>query len=348
MADPALKPEWDARLIRTYNISGPRYTSYPTAPQLDSNWDRSQRLEAVKRANRPGKNSPLSLYFHIPFCDTVCYYCACNKIISANKQLAAPYLQRLAREMEIQSRFFNPGGNQPPVVEQLHWGGGTPTYLSDCQKQQLMKDIGNHFQLLKDDSGDYSIEVHPGQISHRTIPRLRQLGFNRLSMGVQDFNPDVQKAVNRFNSIEQVEQLITAARREQFHSISMDIIYGLPRQNLQTIKTTLDQVIDLSPDRLSLFNYAHMPHLFKTQRQIDQAALPSAGEKLQMLHSAIEQLCAAGYVYIGMDHFAIDAKIIWTNRYRSSQTPQNPDDRNLKRAAPSSQEALNRAGQTRH
>lgn len=299
-------PDWNTQLIHRYNIVGPRYTSYPTAPQLSDTFTEPKLREALQQSNR--NQTPLSLYFHIPFCDTVCYYCACNKIITANKNHARTYLQRLYKEMAMQSAIadsiYKETGSGRRIVEQLHWGGGTPTFLSDNQKRELMAQISNHFQLLYDDSGDYSIEVHPGRMNLETISVLRELGFNRLSMGVQDFDPQVQQSVNRFNSIEQVEKLITAARREQFHSISIDIIYGLPKQTLSSIKTTLAQIIALSPDRLSLFNYAHMPHLFKTQLQIDQSALPAPEEKLQMLHYAIETLCQAGYRYIGMDHFA--------------------------------------------
>lgn len=300
---PNPAPYWDPQLIQTYNIAGPRYTSYPTAPQLSNAFTQSQLQQALDQSNN--KQTPLSLYFHIPFCDTVCYYCACNKIITANKQHAAPYLERLYREMAIQSELIKSNCcADRKVVEQLHWGGGTPTFISDNQKRQLMAEIRNHFQLLDDDSGDYSIEVHPGRMNVESISVLRELGFNRLSMGVQDFEPKVQQAVNRFNSVEQVSELISAARHEQFHSISIDIIYGLPEQTVESIKTTVQQVIQLSPDRLSLFNYAHMPHLFKTQLQIDQTRLPSPRDKLQMFHYAIETLCQAGYSYIGMDHFA--------------------------------------------
>ncbi len=304
-------PLWDPQLVQTYNIAGPRYTSYPTAPQLNDAFNQAQLVQSLQQSS--ARQAPLSLYLHIPFCDTVCYYCACNKIITANKNQAQPYLARLSREMALHSELFHSrdsvarAGKMPQkrTVEQLHWGGGTPTFISDIQKRQLMAEIRNHFQLLDDDSGDYSIEVHPGRMELATIPLLRDLGFNRLSMGVQDFNPAVQRAVNRFNSIEQVAELISAARLEQFHSISMDIIYGLPLQTIDSIKATLQQVIELSPDRLSLFNYAHMPHLFKTQRlKINQCSLPSPEEKLQMLQWAIDALCKAGYVYIGMDHFA--------------------------------------------
>lgn len=290
--------QWNDDLIRRYDLSGPRYTSYPTAPQFSEAFEASDLDAAIDRSNASGR--PLSLYFHIPFCDTVCYYCACNKIITANKKRAAPYLKRLYVELAMQAERFDP----ERTVRQLHWGGGTPSYISDAEKSQLMQQTRKHFNLLDDDSGEYSIEVHPGRMDPQTITVLRDLGFNRVSMGVQDFDPTVQKAVNRFNSVEEVSALVEAARRDGFHSISMDLIYGLPRQSLESIATTLEQVIELSPDRLSLFNYAHMPHLFKTQRQINARALPEPQEKLQMLQYAIRRLCEAGYVYIGMDHFA--------------------------------------------
>ena len=293
-----LASHWNPRLIEAYNLSGPRYTSYPTAPHLSDQFTQPQLLAALERSNQRG--APLSLYFHLPFCDTICYFCACNKIVTANKKHAQPYLSRLNREMAIWAETVD--SSRP--VEQLHWGGGTPTFISDTEKRQLMADTRKHFKLLDDDSGDYSVEVHPGRMNLQAIAVLREIGFNRLSMGVQDFNPRVQQAVNRFNSLSQVSKLMAAARLEQFHSISVDIIYGLPLQTVDSIKATIQQVIDLGPDRLSLFNYAHMPNLFKTQRQIPSETLPSAEEKLAMLQQSIELLVAGGYRYIGMDHFA--------------------------------------------
>ena len=291
-------PLWDKSLIDRYDLSGPRYTSYPTAPQFHQQFSVSDWAEAVARSNLSGR--PLSLYFHIPFCSTVCYYCGCNKVITANRKRARPYLDRMISEMAMQARLFD----KERPVHQLHWGGGTPTYISDEEKRLLMDATRQHFHLLDDDSGEYSIEIHPGDMHVRTITCLRELGFNRLSMGIQDFDSQVQKAVNRFNSVEQVRQLVDAGRAEGFQSISMDLIYGLPHQNWQTFSRTLDDVIELSPDRLSVFNYAHMPHMFKVQKQIDASALPSAAEKLLMMERMTERLLGAGYVYIGMDHFA--------------------------------------------
>ena len=289
---------WDRQLIERYDLSGPRYTSYPTAPQFHEGFGEAALCQAIERSNAAGR--PLSLYFHLPFCSTVCYYCACNKIITANRKRAMPYLERLITEVACQGALFD----RSRPVHQLHWGGGTPTYISDDEKRLLMTATRKHFNLLDDDSGEYSIEIHPGDMDVSTISCLRDLGFNRLSMGVQDFDPTVQQAVNRFNSVEEVRALVEAGRAEGFHSISMDLIYGLPYQSWDTFRRTLDSIIDLGPDRLSVFNYAHLPHLFKVQRQIDESALPSASEKLLMMERMTQVLLNAGYVYIGMDHFA--------------------------------------------
>ncbi len=289
---------WNSDVIRRYDLSGPRYTSYPTAPQFQENFSEAEVIAAISRSNASGR--PLSLYFHIPFCDTVCYYCGCNKVVTANKQRARPYLNNLIGEIELRAAQFD----RSRPVNQLHWGGGTPTYISDDEKRELMRATHRCFNLLDDDSGEYSIEIHPGGTTPDTLRVLRELGFNRLSMGIQDFNPTVQKAVNRFNSYAEVKALVNVARQEQFHSLSMDLIYGLPHQTVGTVCHTLDQVIELNPDRLSLFNYAHMPHLFKTQKQMDERTLPAATEKLRILETAIHKLTDAGYIYIGMDHFA--------------------------------------------
>ena len=289
---------WDRQLIDRYDLSGPRYTSYPTAPQFHNQFGEADLRQAITRSNAAGR--PLSLYFHIPFCSTVCYYCACNKIITANRKRAMPYLERLMEEVARQRALFD----RSRPVHQLHWGGGTPTYISDDEKRLLMAATREHFNLLEDDSGEYSIEIHPGDMDVATIGCLRELGFNRLSMGIQDFDPTVQQAVNRFNSVEEVRELVQAGRNEGFHSISMDLIYGLPHQTWNTFERTLASIIDLAPDRLSVFNYAHLPHLFKVQKQIDESALPSAEEKLLMMERITEVLLGAGYVYIGMDHFA--------------------------------------------
>jgi len=289
---------WNPQLIERYDMTGPRYTSYPTAPQFREDFSERALLNAIMRSNKQFK--PLSLYFHIPFCESLCYYCGCNKIITPNKERAKPYLQRLIHELEIQGKIFNSSRK----VKQLHWGGGTPTFLSDSEMSLLMNATRQHFNLLNDDEGEYSIEVHPGNLLASTMSHLRRLGFNRVSMGIQDFDENVQKAVNRFNSFAQVKHLVSHIRKDNYQSISMDLIYGLPLQTEISFSDTLDKVIELSPDRLSLFSYAHLPHLFKSQQLIHARDLPSAEQKLLLLQRAIESLGAAGYVYIGMDHFA--------------------------------------------
>jgi oxygen-independent coproporphyrinogen-3 oxidase len=289
--------EWDDGLIRNYDLAGPRYTSYPTAPQFREDFSWVELLRAIARSN--SRQRPLSLYFHIPFCDTLCYYCGCHKIVTSNKGRAAPYLQRLIAELKLQAANFD----RSRPVKQLHWGGGTPTFISETEMTELMQATRNEFRLLDDDTGDYAIEVHPGQLEVGTISHLRRLGFNRISMGVQDFDERVQKAVNRFNSLAQVRDLVKAVRQQHFHSLSMDLIYGLPLQTPASVAQTLSYIVDLSPERISLFNYAHLPERFRSQRLINAADLPSAATKLEILHSAIEQLQAAGYVYLGMDHF---------------------------------------------
>ena len=289
---------FDADLIRRYDKSGPRYTSYPTAVQFHTGFAEPEYRAAAQASNRAG--APLSLYFHLPFCDTVCFYCACNKIVTKNRARTAPYLERVHREIELQAALFD----RVRPVEQLHWGGGTPTFLSSDQMRALMDKTRAHFSLRDDDSGEYSIEVDPREADAGTIRLLRELGFNRLSLGVQDFDPTVQQAVNRIQSEAETFAVLEAARANGFRSVNMDLIYGLPHQTVASFMATLEKVIGAGPDRLSVFNYAHLPELFKTQRQIDAAALPPAPEKLAILKHTIERLTAAGYVYIGMDHFA--------------------------------------------
>jgi len=306
LAIPQLSPQqsgqeralWDQALIERYDLAGPRYTSYPTVPQFSTTFNEGDLQTALARSNEGAK--PLSLYVHLPFCSRVCYYCGCNRIVTAKRAVVAPYLVRLERELALMAVQVD--DSRP--VRQLHWGGGTPTYLDDDEKRQLMASIRRHFSLLDDDSGEYAIEVHPGDTSSASIACLRELGFNRLSMGVQDFDPAVQRAVNRFNSVEEVTLLMAEARTQGFHSIGMDLIYGLPCQTWSSFEATLDQVIALAPDRLSVFSYAHMPQRFKAQRQMDAALMPGPAEKLEIFHRASDKLVAAGYVFIGMDHFA--------------------------------------------
>ena len=290
--------EWDNQLISRYDLAGPRYTSYPTAPQFQDSFTETALLNAITRSNQAQR--PLSLYFHIPFCDSLCYYCGCNKIVTNNKGRALPYIHRMIQELSLYADLFD----NRRQVKQLHWGGGTPTFISDDEMSLLMHATRRLFRLADDTEGEFSIEIHPGRVSIDTMKHLRDLGFNRVSMGVQDFDPRVQNAVNRYNTLEQVSELMGALRAQNYQSVSMDLIYGLPLQTLNSIKDTLTKIIDLNPDRLSLFNYAHMPHLFRSQQLISDMELPSAAEKLDILHFSIQTLEAAGYVYIGMDHFA--------------------------------------------
>lgn len=289
---------FDPELIKRYDKSGPRYTSYPTAVEFHEGFG-----EAAYRAQAAASNAsgnPLSLYFHIPFCDTVCYYCGCNKVVTKDRSRAAPYLQRLHREIALQGALFD----QDRRVDQLHWGGGTPTFLSHDEMRGLMQATREHFALHEDDSGEYSIEIDPREVDAATVTLLRELGFNRMSLGVQDFEPMVQQAVNRIQSEQQTLGAIQAARSEGFKSISVDLIYGLPHQSVASFQRTLDKIIEVDPDRLSVFNYAHLPEMFKPQRRIQVADLPSPEEKLDILQLTIARLTEAGYVYIGMDHFA--------------------------------------------
>jgi len=288
----------DLDLIRAYDKSGPRYTSYPTAVQFTTDFSESDYQAQIELSNK--NNGDLSLYFHIPFCDTICFYCGCNKIVTKNRNRAEPYLERLYKEIQMQAALFD--SNR--IVSQLHWGGGTPTFINHEQMQRLMEGTRKHFNLLSDDSGEYSIEIDPREANTETITLLRKLGFNRMSLGVQDFNPLVQKAVNRIQSFEQTKEVIDAARETGFHSISIDLIYGLPHQSVKTFSETLQRVIELDPDRLSIFNYAHLPEMFKTQRQINAEDIPAPQVKLEILQQAIKQLTDVGYNYIGMDHFA--------------------------------------------
>jgi len=291
---------FDAELIRRYDKAGPRYTSYPTAVQFHEGFGDADYRRHAAASNHGPHVRPLSLYFHLPFCDTVCFYCACNKIITKNRKRTGPYLQRLHREIELQGALFD----RSRPVDQLHWGGGTPTFLNPDEMRELMHKTARHFTLRDDDSGEYSIEIDPREANPETIALLRDLGFNRMSMGVQDFDPAVQRAVNRIQSEQETFAVLEAARERKFRSVSVDLIYGLPLQSVASFARTLDKIIDAAPDRISVFNYAHLPELFKTQRQIDAGQLPSPAEKLDILALTIDKLTAAGYVYIGMDHFA--------------------------------------------
>lgn len=295
-----MKVQFDIEKITRYDEVGPRYTSYPTAVAFSGTFTEANYIEQAELSNACPIPAPLSLYFHIPFCDTICFYCACNKIVTKDHSKADTYLEYLYREIDMQSKLFD----NDRMVEQLHWGGGTPTFLNHEQMRQLMDYTRSRFNLLDNDEGDYSIEIDPRSVTTETIALLREIGFNRFSLGVQDIDDRVQAAVNRIQPIEDTMAIIDACRANDAKSISIDLIYGLPLQTKISFSKTLETIIEISPDRISLFNYAHLPHLFKPQRRINVTELPPARNKLDILQYSIETLTAAGYVYIGMDHFA--------------------------------------------
>jgi oxygen-independent coproporphyrinogen-3 oxidase len=289
---------FDPQLIRRFDVNGPRYTSYPTADRFVEAFDADAYKAWLGRRTIGGIGRGLSLYVHIPFCNTICYYCACNKIITKDHGRSAKYIRYLGKELAMQAEALD--GSRDVV--QLHWGGGTPTFLAPDEMRRLMELINKHFRLLP--NGEYSIEVDPRKVDRETVKLLAELGFNRMSIGIQDVEPSVQRAVNRVQSLEESRLVMDSAREFGFKSLSVDLIYGLPKQNVISFNHTLDEVIKLSPDRLSIYNYAHLPGHFKPQRRINEKELPTADAKLQILQTAIRRLTDAGYVFIGMDHFA--------------------------------------------
>lgn len=289
-------------LIRRYDTFGPRYTSYPTAVQFTTDFDLEDYLGGAKHSNEDPIPSPLSLYLHIPFCDTICYYCGCSKVITKDKSKAGPYIKLLKQEIKLQGALFA----QDREVTQIHWGGGTPTFLSDNEIYEIIECIRENFNVPASNLVEFGIEVDPRTVDQQRIENLANMGFNRISFGVQDFDPDVQKSVNRVQSTEEIKQHIIDAHAQNFQSINIDLMYGLPNQTIQSFTKTLDTTIELNPDRLAIYNYAHLPEMFKPQRRINEDELPSAEEKLNILQLCIDKLQCAGYVYIGMDHFAKD------------------------------------------
>ena len=288
-------------LLQRYDVAGPRYTSYPTADRFVEAFGQADYLQALEQ-RRDGVGSkayPLSLYVHIPFCESLCYYCACNKIITKHHERGVEYLRYLEREVDLNIAHLGQG----QVVSQLHLGGGSPTFLSDVELAQLMAMLRRNFHFAP--GGEYSVEIDPRTVTRERLAHLAELGFNRLSFGVQDFEPAVQKAVHRIQPAEQVFDLVAAARELGFESINADLIYGLPMQTPETFERTLGQITQLRPDRIALYAYAHLPERFKPQRRIHSQDLPPAASKLVMLSSAMRVLMAAGYVYVGMDHFAL-------------------------------------------
>ena len=290
----------DMELAAKYACEGPRYTSYPTAPQFRQDFPVDQYL-AWQARDGDHKRAPLSLYLHLPFCNDICYYCACNKIVTREKGVARQYLDRLEKEIVQQSQLV---GEKRPIT-QMHWGGGTPTYLDNAEITELMHMLASHFRLLDKDYREYSIEIDPRTVETSTIALLKGVGFNRISLGIQDFDPLVQLAVNRVQPYEMVASLVDNIRSHNFRSLSFDLIYGLPNQDRFTMQETLRKVISLRPDRIACYNYAHLPQRFSSQRAIDRLALPEPAEKLLLQQMISQTLRDAGYLYIGMDHYVL-------------------------------------------
>jgi oxygen-independent coproporphyrinogen III oxidase len=288
----------DTDLLRKYGGAGPRYTSYPTADRFVEAFDADAHRHWLGQRNIGGLIRPLGLYVHVPFCDTLCFYCACNKIATRDHERAVKYVGYLQREIRMIADAL---GEDRRIVK-MHWGGGTPTFLGDAESARLMQTIRTTFDL--DPAGEYAIEIDPRKVDAQRIVYLGALGFNRISVGVQDFNPEVQRAVNRVQSLAQTREVIDAARSCGFKSVNLDLIYGLPKQTVAGFAQTLERVIECDPDRVALYSYAHLPKAFQPQRRIKEADLPAPGVKLELMTSAIQRLGAAGYVYIGMDHFA--------------------------------------------
>jgi oxygen-independent coproporphyrinogen-3 oxidase len=295
---PASELVIDPVLIRKYDASGPRYTSYPTADRFVEAFGETQLTQWLAKRNIGGFSQPLSLYVHLPFCENVCYYCACNKVVTRDHGRSAKYIKYLEKELAL----LAPRLGEPRALQTMHWGGGTPNFLRRDELSGLARAIGSAF--VCNDKTECSIEVDPRYAGSGDMAFLAELGFNRASLGVQDFDPVVQKAVHRVQSVETTQRVMAEARASGFESINIDLIYGLPRQTLDSFNRTLDEVLRLEPDRIALYSYAHLPKLFKPQRRIAEADLPSAEQKLQLMTLAIGRLTRAGYLYIGMDHFA--------------------------------------------
>lgn len=292
---PSVTPE----MLRKFDVSGPRYTSYPTADRFVEAFTDKDYKQALEQRRIGGMALPLSIYVHIPFCESLCFFCACNKIVTKHHERSAEYLRYLSAEIDLHVKHLS----NRQTISQLHLGGGSPTFFSDEELTQLMQLLRRNFVLSPE--GEYSIEVDPRTVNDSRLRYLAALGFNRLSFGVQDFDPEVQKAVHRIQPAEQVFALVKTARRLKFESINVDLIYGLPKQIPESFAHTLSQVAALKPDRIALYAYAHLPERFKPQRRILAAELPTGSDKVAMLANAISIFLSAGYVYVGMDHFAL-------------------------------------------
>ncbi|HET8818564.1 MAG TPA: oxygen-independent coproporphyrinogen III oxidase [Xanthomonadaceae bacterium] len=304
--------QFDPDLLRRYDRPGPRYTSYPTAPRFHDGFGEAQLRDAALASNGDPIPRRLSLYVHIPFCTSPCFYCGCNRIITRDKSRAEGYLARLYREIDLTAQLFD----RDREVIQLHFGGGTPNFLTPTQLREVVDTLRSQFRFSSARQRDISIELDPRFVNAEDIAQLADIGFNRASFGVQDFDPAVQQAVNRIQSVEETRTVVEACRANGFRSVNVDLIYGLPKQNATGFTRTLDIVNDMRPDRVAVYSYAHMPNLFKAQRQIDEADLPDPAAKLGLLQLAIERLGRAGYDYIGMDHFALPDDELSIARHR--------------------------------
>lgn len=295
----ATRPKFDADLIAKYGGAGPRYTSYPTAVQFNDRFGAREWLAAIDESNRMPIPADLSLYVHVPFCSSPCFYCGCNRVITRSTTAGQEFLVDLERELDLVS----PHIDSDRTVHQVHLGGGTPTFLSTGQIDQLLRLLKTRFQFAAD--AEIGLEADPRSVEPADIRRLREMGFNRISIGIQDLDPDVQKAVNREHDYTRVASILGAAHAVGFDSVSVDLIYGLPKQTTEAFASTVEQVIGMKPDRISLFNYAHMPHLFKAQQRIKAEDLPSPATKLALFRNSLNRFLDAGYEFIGMDHFAL-------------------------------------------
>lgn len=293
-------PEFDPALVARYDVAGPRYTSYPTAPQFRGDFDEHALRAAIRASNEEPIPRPLSLYVHVPFCVSPCFYCGCNRIITRDVGKADRYLERLYREIELVAKLFD----RDRQVTQLHFGGGTPNFLDLARMQELMDVLARHFSLGNARGREFGIEIDPRFADAGYVRGLGELGFNRISVGIQDFDPAVQQAVNRIQSVAQTREVLEAARAGGFRSASVDLIYGLPRQTVAGFGRTLDEVVALAPDRVAVYAYAHLPEMFKAQRQIRAGELPDPATRLALIGRALARLGEAGYAYVGMDHFA--------------------------------------------
>jgi oxygen-independent coproporphyrinogen-3 oxidase len=301
--DPNLNPPpiaFAPELIARYDVVGPRYTSYPTAPQFQRSFGEAQFRAAALASNATAPPRALSLYVHVPFCLSPCFYCGCNRVITRDRGRAVEYLARLHREIDLVAPLFDASRR----VEQLHFGGGTPNFLDAAQMRRLLDTLDRRFRFTRADEREFGIELDPRWCDAGYVRMLAANGFNRISVGIQDFDPAVQRAVNRIQSVEQTRAVLDAARDSGMRSVSVDLIYGLPKQSPEGFARTLDQVVALAPDRVACYAYAHLPERFRAQRQIEATDLPDAAARLVLLGLAVDRLVAAGYRYVGMDHFA--------------------------------------------